>query len=222
MASDIPLVIPTGYYPPLAVVTPDDHRAWIIIATSLGLVIALLSAVIRATVRSQFGQRLGVDDAFLAAGIVAALIQEGVVLGATSRGLGRTVDDLSPTDLRMVEKSFYTANIFSLVALALCKWSVAWFILRLTPVVSQKRMIYAVCWSVAIWMVLGIFLLALQCDLSHPWVPVRAQCTGVVRLLSSALPRLHSLIRRSSQDTSWLGASTLPWNWLFWLWLCPS
>nr|POE64918.1 hypothetical protein CFP56_65876 [Quercus suber] len=173
--------VPPGYHPPFAAVTPTDHRAWIIIATALGMVTALASGVIRLSVRSQFGQKAGIDDMLLGAGIVIAVIQEGVVLGATSVGLGRTIDDLSPAHLRSVEKTFYAANILSMFTLALCKWSVAWFILRLTPVRSQQKLVYAVCWAIGIWLVLAVFLLALQCDLGHPWVLVgeAAACTGL-------------------------------------------
>ena len=63
-------IIPDGQYPPYAIITDTDHEAWIIIATTLGLAIALLFGGIRAFVRSTICPGVGLDDAFLAAATV--------------------------------------------------------------------------------------------------------------------------------------------------------
>jgi len=70
MAAIVPITVPAGYYQPFAVVTDDDHRAWIIIASALGLAMVMLSSIIRLFIRSNFGQKFGTDDVLLGAATV--------------------------------------------------------------------------------------------------------------------------------------------------------
>ena len=63
--------VPAGQYPPFAVVTEDDHRAWIIVTTALGLACALVFAGIRTFVRCAFTDGFGLDDAMVYASTVS-------------------------------------------------------------------------------------------------------------------------------------------------------
>lgn len=65
---------------------------------------ALLSTAIRVYVKIISRQQGGLDDVLLATGTVFAFIQQSVVLAACSKGLGRSVDLISASDLRNVEK----------------------------------------------------------------------------------------------------------------------
>jgi len=65
-----PLPIPSGQYPPFAVVTETDHTAWIIIATALGLSCILLFSVIKIFIRWTISPTVGLDEAFLAGSTV--------------------------------------------------------------------------------------------------------------------------------------------------------
>ena len=67
--------VPAGYYPPFAIITEDDHGGWIIIATALGLALALLSIAIRFYVKWISSQRAGMDDVLLATGAVSRSIE---------------------------------------------------------------------------------------------------------------------------------------------------
>ena len=65
------MVIPPGYSPPYAVVTEDDHTAWIVIAASLGLACALLFGGIRILLRSTICPGVGLDDYLIGAATVS-------------------------------------------------------------------------------------------------------------------------------------------------------
>jgi len=69
--STIQLVVPPGQHAPFATVTDTDHRAWIIIATALGLAISLLSSAIRVSIRLTVSPVWGPDDATLAVASVS-------------------------------------------------------------------------------------------------------------------------------------------------------
>jgi hypothetical protein len=82
-------------------------------------------------------------------------------------------------------ESYYTANILSIIALGLAKLSVSTFVLRLTPVKAHQYVIHGVGVVCILWAILSLFLFALQCDLSQPWVLIGAHCPGVVCRASS-------------------------------------
>ncbi|KXT03957.1 hypothetical protein AC578_9290 [Pseudocercospora eumusae] len=171
--------VPAGYYPPFAIITKDDHGGWIIIATALGLALALLSIAIRCYVKLISKQRTGMDDGLLATGVMFAFIQESVILAACARGLGRSVGLLDQSSLRYVEKSFYTSQLFAILALSLCKCSIATFIIGLTPQTSIRRILLVFIGVVILWTVAALFALALQCDLEKPWTLATNRCSGI-------------------------------------------
>lgn len=72
-----PIVIPSGYHPPFAVVTDTDHTAWIIIAAALGLSMILLFSAIKIFIRWSISPRVGLDEAFLAAATVCVPLAAG-------------------------------------------------------------------------------------------------------------------------------------------------
>lgn len=83
-------------------------------------------------------------------------------------------------------QSYYAGNILAIPALGLAKVSLALFILRLTPIRLQKRLVYGIIGATGVWVVLSMFLMALQCDLSHPWALVGEKCSGVVSCMRSS------------------------------------
>lgn len=96
--------MPEGYYPPFAIISDSDHGGWIIIATALGLAMALLSTAIRVYVKCVSSQRAGADDYLLAVGTVVAFVLQIIILVACANGLGRSVALLNAGELRHVEK----------------------------------------------------------------------------------------------------------------------
>lgn len=118
------LVIPPGQNPPYAVVTAEDHMAWIAIATAIGVPWVLMFGAVRIFVRRTV--RLGPDDILVGIATVRpprlfgdclwhphdahgaiqtfALLQTLLVLIACAHGLGRSVTLLSTENIREVEK----------------------------------------------------------------------------------------------------------------------
>ncbi|KAK4550794.1 hypothetical protein LTR36_000374 [Oleoguttula mirabilis] len=139
----------------------------------------LLSSIIRVFIRSTFGQKYGIDDGLLAIATLFAVIQEAVILGAVDKGLGKKIDLVSARHVDGIEKSFYTGNILAILVLGLAKLSIASFILRLTPIQRQRQIIFGIVGATILWMALSVFLVALQCNLSHPWALVGEKCTGI-------------------------------------------
>lgn len=65
-------VVPPGQHPPLAVVSENDHTAWIILATAIGLSCVLIFGAVRIVVRRTISPGARLDDVFLAASTVSS------------------------------------------------------------------------------------------------------------------------------------------------------
>lgn len=171
--------IPDGYSPPFAVVSESDYGGIIIIVTSIGLTMAILSTIIRIYVKAVSRQTAGMDDVLLAIGTLLAFTQESVVLAACAKGLGRSIEYIKPSTLGYVEKSFYSSQILAVLALGFCKCSVAYFIVRLTPKASMKRTMEFIIAASTAWTIAAALAFALQCGLSDPWSFAAGSCTDV-------------------------------------------
>ncbi|PMD54804.1 uncharacterized protein K444DRAFT_596532 [Hyaloscypha bicolor E] len=170
---------PSGKYPPFAVVTESDHSAWILIATPLCLSCILLFSLINLSIRQTNSVRAGLDEACLASATVLACIQSSVVLGACAKGLGKSIELLSDRSLIQVQQMYYVSNLLFVVSLGLSKISVAFLLLRLTPQKGHMRILYGIITLMAVWTVASTFTVALQCNLSRPWILIQESCPGV-------------------------------------------
>lgn len=107
------------------------------------------------------------------------------------------------------EQTFYAFQILTVTTLALAKCSVALFILRLSPFDGHRALIWGVMTVVAIWLAASVFALALQCDVSQPWVLEGARCSGSVSLQRSCkLDTLQSTNNCGSSPVSLSSASS--------------
>lgn len=179
-------VVPEGQYPPFAVVTPDDHEAWILIATALGLVCTLFFGSTRLLVRLTISRGFRWDDYTLGTATLLAIIQSAIILGACGKGLGKSVSLLSVEAESEVQEMYYTSNLLFTIALGLSKISVVCFLLRLSPAKQHKVVFMAAIGLMAAWTVASLFAIALQCNMSMAWVTINQECPGVV----SHIPKL--------------------------------
>jgi hypothetical protein len=65
--------MPVRYLPPFCQVTPNDHGAWVAVATGVGLCCALVALMIRAFVRVVISPPFGHDDTAILLATVSSL-----------------------------------------------------------------------------------------------------------------------------------------------------
>jgi len=75
---------------------------------------------------------------------------------------------------------YYVSILFFVISLGLSKISVAFLLLRLTPSKKHRRVFYVIVALIATWTVASTFAVALQCNLSHPWILIQETCPGAV------------------------------------------
>lgn len=84
------------YSPPLARLTPDDHRAPLWVATLICLVFVVLGVLTRLYVRFK---SLGLDDYIIFAAFLVGLGQFFTIIAGLERGLGQSGNVLSDETL---------------------------------------------------------------------------------------------------------------------------
>lgn len=177
------LTVPEGQYPPFAVVTPNEHAAWIIIATAVGMFCSIFFGIIRFGVRKFIAPKFGLDDYMLGGATALMIIQSAILLVACSNGLGNSIDLLAEEVQAKVQSLYYTSNLLFILALGLSKVSVVFFLRRFSRAKYHKLTYDVVTGLHILWMAGSFLALALQCDLSSPWTVVGHGCgTGVVSI----------------------------------------
>lgn len=123
--------LPAGYSPPFSIVTNDDHSAYIVIATALGMACFLVFVAARAVVRYSITFAFGRDDWLLVCSVVSivwemqgvlsirtwyhvqradqmlqamAIIQSSILLYGCSVGLGASMIDMSLSEQIRIQK----------------------------------------------------------------------------------------------------------------------
>jgi hypothetical protein len=75
---------------------------------------------------------------------------------------------------------YYTSSLLFMLSLGSSKINVVLFLDGLTANPRQRRIFRWLGVIIATWMVSSLLALALQCDLSHPWLLVGQECHGSV------------------------------------------
>jgi hypothetical protein len=89
---------------------------------------------------------------------------------------------------------YYTSNLLFVIALGLSKLSVGLLLFRLTSVRLHKVIFMGVMAFIVTWTIAATFTVALQCNLSQPWITIGESCTNSVRLPHSGKVDHESLL----------------------------
>ncbi|KAF2163163.1 hypothetical protein M409DRAFT_68757 [Zasmidium cellare ATCC 36951] len=148
-----------------------NHRgAGIHICNGFGLTVILITLAIRAYIRTRVAPPWTYDDHALAAATILATIQCLLVFVEVSGGFGTSLELLNPEQLLTVQRLGYAADIFYVLSIYAGKISVVLLFKR----IIAERMHQIVAWSIfggcCVMGFISIFLSALRCDVSQPWL----------------------------------------------------
>ncbi|KAL2870821.1 uncharacterized protein BJX67DRAFT_378144 [Aspergillus lucknowensis] len=144
--------VPSGQSPPFQVVDELHHGAWVIIAVALGLVVSLVSFLIRVYVRLALNPPFANDDFVLLGATIFAVIQASLLFGACSEGLGTSIDLLTDRQVDNSQILLIVSDIIYLITLYTTKCCVTGIYIRLTPQKLHNRaswgtLILCTCWG---------------------------------------------------------------------------
>ncbi|CBF86070.1 uncharacterized protein ANIA_02044 [Aspergillus nidulans FGSC A4] len=172
--------VPPGYSPPFQVVDDLHHGAWVIIVVALGLVLSLVSFLIRLYVRLALHPPLGKDDYVLLGATIIAVVQATLIFEACAKGLGTSIDLLDEGDVNIIQVLIITSDILYLITLYTTKCCVVGIYLRLTPQKTHNRASWATLLLCTLWVVPAILILSVNCGLNRPWKGTGGQCENLL------------------------------------------
>lgn len=111
-------------------------------------------------------------------------------------------------------QSDYAADLLYIFTIYLTKASAIFLFLRLTPNKAHKLFCWTIMGTSTVWVVLSVFIVALRCQLSQPWV-VNEHCVNVVNFPAAALttflptPKPKSRVSRLTQKKSFFDGRLL-------------
>ncbi|KAK5114229.1 hypothetical protein LTR85_010294 [Meristemomyces frigidus] len=171
--------LPPGYHAPLAVADANHHGSWIVICNAFGLIVALICLAIRVYIRTKVSPPFLRDDHALSAATGLAVVQSGLVFAQVHAGFGRSLRLINAASLLKVQKLGYTADIFYILALYASKCCVVLLYKRISPDRNHSMVAWSVLSACVTLGVISVFLVALRCDLSHPWLQYHVQCSSL-------------------------------------------
>ncbi|KAF8855459.1 hypothetical protein BDZ45DRAFT_793423, partial [Acephala macrosclerotiorum] len=161
--------------PPFEVITATDQSGVVLIAAALGLIFAFISLLIRVYLQFQVRHQVSLDDVAVFVAMLFGIAQSSAVFVEVSKGFGKTLVDIPPENLSSLQKASYSSDILYLITIWLTKCSVVFLTTRLSP---DKRHNFAsniVLVASTLFVVISIFIVALGCNLSEPWLFINTQ-----------------------------------------------
>ncbi|KAJ2973386.1 hypothetical protein NQ176_g6639 [Zarea fungicola] len=163
------------------VVGPDDHRAYIVIAATVGLTWSILVLLIRLFIRLRIAGPFGWDDTFAVIATFIGSCQTAVVLYAAREGLGVRHNEGYLNDVESALKAYFASTLMYIAAICPAKASMSLLISRVSRQAAGRHSIATntVTGLIFAWGISSIFTVAFQCGSSRPWDIVNGHCTGV-------------------------------------------
>ncbi|KAE8311747.1 hypothetical protein BDV41DRAFT_322935 [Aspergillus transmontanensis] len=172
--------VPPGYSPPFQVVDDSHHGAWIIITGALGLVVSLVSFLIRLYVRLVLSPPFAYDDFVLLGATIFAVVQTSLLFVAVSHGFGTAIDLLQHDQVYNIQTLITVSDILYLITIYVSKCCVVGIHLRLTPQKLHNRISWATLALCTAWIITSVFIIAINCELNRPWKGAGGQCVNLL------------------------------------------
>ncbi|WEW55540.1 hypothetical protein PRK78_000971 [Emydomyces testavorans] len=162
-------------------ITDTDKSALVDIFVWIFLVIAILAVIAQTSTKLAIRRHLTTEDCIILASLASTIGQSITVGIQDQNGWGRTVSELSKTQLDNVLKADYAANLLFIVSICLTKISLLVLNHQFALLRQYKYTIYALGSIVIVWTVASILIVAFQCHLPRPWDYINNSCVTRVR-----------------------------------------
>jgi hypothetical protein len=108
--------ISEGNKAPLITLDENHHGSWLVICSAFGLVIILLTLIIRIYLRYRVSPPFAADDIALTISTALAVIQCSLVFAGVSKGDGTSIDLIDKSHIVAIQKvSFKVSHIHQMI-----------------------------------------------------------------------------------------------------------
>ncbi|CAI6337603.1 unnamed protein product [Periconia digitata] len=147
----------------------SDSGPFVNVVTWIMLITSTLAVLTRLVTKRALRRRIDVDDAFVAAALLASIGSGVAVTVQTKNGLGRSKAMLDPGSIPIYEKAEYANKLLYIATLALAKLSIISLLMILTASDLHRNMGIALTAMIALWGLVSEFTAAFQCGIDRPW-----------------------------------------------------
>lgn len=103
--------VPEGDKPPLLKLDDNHHGSWLVISSAFGLVIILLTLIIRIYLRYRVSPPFAADDIALTVSTALAVIQCALVFAGVHEGDGTSIDLITPDNIVPIQQVSIAGSI---------------------------------------------------------------------------------------------------------------
>lgn len=103
--------VPEGDRPPLLKLDDNHHGSWLVISSAFGLVIILLTLIVRIYLRYRVSPPFAADDIALTVSTALAVIQCALVFAGVSEGDGTSIDLINPDKIIPIQQVSFVDTI---------------------------------------------------------------------------------------------------------------
>jgi hypothetical protein len=96
--------IPEGNKAPLITLDENHHGSWLVICSAFGLVIILLTLIVRIYLRYRVSPPFAVDDIALTVATALAVVQCSLVFAGVDKGDGTSIELINEDNLVPIQK----------------------------------------------------------------------------------------------------------------------
>ncbi|MCJ1435566.1 hypothetical protein MMC27_004940 [Xylographa pallens] len=157
-------------------VTEDDLSPVISVISWLALASMILSVLTKLILKYVTTGMFHTDDGSLVLALIFSTAQSIAFTFQITGGIGKPQNRLDSSQIEVVEKAGYAADLLFIATLAMAKTSLIIMLRELTRNSWYRKL----CWLLAvfctIWTVTSLFASAFQCHIPTPWMTLGPQC----------------------------------------------
>ncbi|KAK9860827.1 hypothetical protein MYU51_006133 [Penicillium brevicompactum] len=178
--------------PPLLPVTADDHGAWVIVVSTILLIITILATTVTLISRIRVLRKLSWSDSVLFLSCFIFIPQTVCINIASSHGIGKHRHALSDASFETI----FASQLLAVLVLGCSKAAVVLLVLSLQPFEKITLACRTILGMVVAWILASLVALGTQCNHPQPWLSSPDRCVDQHALYIS-LGAVHMLLDMS-------------------------
>ncbi|CAG7967813.1 unnamed protein product [Penicillium salamii] len=167
--------------PPLLPVNAEDHGAWVIVVSTILLIITTLATTVTFISRIRVLRKLSWSDTVVFLSCSLFIPQTVCINVASFRGIGKHRHALTNTSFEVYSKTIFASQLLAVLVLSCSKAAVV---------------LLAVLGMIAAWTLASLVALGTQCSQPRPWLSSPDRCVNQYALYTS-LGAIHIVLDMS-------------------------
>ncbi|KAL4772668.1 hypothetical protein BDW60DRAFT_186713 [Aspergillus nidulans var. acristatus] len=164
--------------PPFQRLSRDNRGPIITLVSVCLLIVAAIFVLAKSGSGIYFKQRRTAGSTPIWAALALSVVQVVILQKAVDNGLGRHEAGLSESQIQLLSKFAYAAQLLLVIILSLSKLSTTLLVWKLTPSRSIRQYCTVAAVVIAGWTVFALFSISFQCQLPETWRYTPERCAG--------------------------------------------